>query len=141
MAQEVAIEAEQAEDSGVIAPRILRGRLDSFALYEITDDELSILEMGSPGSLYLNFSTSCLSIAISFFVALLTATVSNRVFTVFVVLTTVGFVSGTFLFILWLRSWRSITHIARRIRARIPVAAFSSRGEQGEAQQRDLTTP
>ncbi len=81
------IELEQAEQehSGEKSPRILRGRVNSFALYEITDDELGILEAEYPSSLYLNFSIFCLSVAVSFLIALLTATVSDRVFTIFTV--------------------------------------------------------
>src|ERR1700761_5382364 len=103
MAEEMAVELEQAEQSGEKQPRILRGRVDSFALYEITDEELSVLEAGSPSSLQLNFSIFCISMGTSFLLALLTSTVSDRVFTVFVILTVAGFLLGSLLFILWFR--------------------------------------
>lgn len=111
---------EQSEQIGEKAPRILRGRIDSFALYEITDAELDLLEAGSPGSLYLIFSIFLMSTAFSFLTSLLTCTMSNRVFTVFVVLTTIGIVVGVLLFLLWFRARQSVSGVVRRIRSRIP---------------------
>jgi uncharacterized membrane protein YciS (DUF1049 family) len=128
----MAIELEQAEQSGEKSPRILRGRLDSYAIYEITEDELRDLETGSPSSLYLNFAIFGLSIAMSFFIALVTATVSDRVFTVFTVLTVVGFLIGACLLILWWRARLSVVDVVRRIRARIPGVPDRSAGEEHE---------
>jgi hypothetical protein len=116
----MAIEQEQSEQSGERSPRLLRGRVDSFAIYEITAEELRDLEMGSPCSLYLNFSIFCLSMAISFLTALMTTTVIGNTFIVFTVLTIVGFFSGIGLLILWWRTYTSISEVTRRIRARIP---------------------
>ena len=129
----MAVAPEQAERSGEKAPRIVRGRVDSFALYEITDDELRILEEGSPSSLHLNFSIFCITLAISFFIALSTSTVDTRTFTVFVVLTVVGFLVGGFLFILWFRARKSVASVARKIRARIPGSTGTTLEEQSEA--------
>ena len=133
MVEEVVMTLEQGEQSGEKAPRILRGRVDSFALYEITDAELNILEAGSPSSLHLNFSVFFLSIAASFFIALLTSTVSDRAFTIFVVVTVVGFAAGGFLFVLWFRARQSVSAVVRRIRARIPGETVKDGGEQAEA--------
>ena len=124
---------EQAEQSGEKAPRILRGRVASFALYEITDGELDLLEAGSPSSLHLNFAVFFLSTAISFLVSLLTSTISDRVFTVFTAIIVVGFAGGGFLFVLWFRARRSVAEVVRRIRARIPGTDVKSGGEQGSA--------
>ncbi len=132
MAQEMAVEPEQAERSEEYVPRIVRGRVDSFALYEITDDELRILEEGSPSSLHLNFSIFCNTLAISFLIALLTSTVDTKTFTVFVVLTVVGFLVGGFLFILWFRARKSVAGVVRKIRARIPGLTSTTPGEQSE---------
>ena len=129
----MAVELEQAEQSGEKVPRILRGRVDSYAIYEITEDELRDLETGSPSSLILNFSIFALSMAISFLTSILTTTVSERVFIVFTVLTTVGFLFGFGLLIYWWRTRVSIGEVVRRIRARIPAAADRSTGEQHDA--------
>jgi hypothetical protein len=92
-------------------------------------------EAGSPSSLHLNFSIFCISIGMSFLIALLTAAVSDRIFIVFVILTVAVFLLGSLLFILWYRARRSIAGVVRRIRARIPGSTISSPGEQTEAPQ------
>ena len=100
-------------------PRIRIAKMDSICIYPITEGELSALEEGSPGSIYLNFSIFLLSVAISLLMSLfLTKIESDRVFTVFVVLTTVGFVAGFVLLVLWIKAYRSATPVARKIRER-----------------------
>lgn len=112
---------EQGESTGEKQPRIRRGRVDSLTLYEITDYELDSLSTGSPSSLYLNLAIFFASIAISFLVALLTATItSDRVFTVFVVIVILGFVASAVLSCVWLRNRKSISTIIKRIKKRIP---------------------
>jgi hypothetical protein len=134
MVKKMDIEQEQGEQSGEKSPRILRGRLDSYAIYEITEDELRDLEAGSPSSLYLNFAIFGLSIAVSFMVALFTSTVTDRVFTVFTVLAIVGLFIGIGLLILWWRARISIGDVVRRIRARIPGTVDRAVREEGESQ-------
>ncbi|MEW6066788.1 MAG: phage holin family protein [Nitrospirota bacterium] len=120
MAQEKPM-TEQAESTGEKQPKIRRGRVDSLTLYEITDYELDILATGSPSSIYLNFAIFFISIAISFLIALSTATIaSDRIFTIFVVIVVIGFISGGVLFCLWLRNRKSISTIIKRIKQRIP---------------------
>jgi NADH:ubiquinone oxidoreductase subunit K len=100
--------------------RIVRGRVDSVSVYEITENELSILENGTPSSIYLNFAVFLLSVAVSFLVALLTTNIeSNRVFTIFVVVTAVGAISGLLLLFVWYRSHRSLSDIVSKIKSRI----------------------
>lgn len=101
-------------------PRIRRARVDSLDLYEITEDELSTLEHGSPGSLYLLFSTFLLSIAVSFLITLLTTKIeSDRLYIVFVVVTVIGFIVGIVLFGLWLKEYRSSMSVSHKIRERM----------------------
>lgn len=82
---------------------IKRGRVDSLSIYEISDSELTTIERGSTNSIFLNFAIFLLSMAISFFISLLTTDFQNKqtVMIVFIVLTVVGFVGGSFLLILW----------------------------------------
>ena len=101
-------------------PRIRRAKVDSLDLYEITEDELMALEHGSPESLYLNFSIFLISIAMSFLISLLTTKIeSNRLYDIFVIITVIGFVIGTILFILWLREYLSSSSISQKIRKRM----------------------
>jgi hypothetical protein len=100
--------------------KIIRGRVDSMSLYEITENELNILENGPPSSIYLNFAIFLLSIAISFLVSLLTTTItSERTFLVFVVITVASFISGFILLGVWFRNHRLISDIIARIKNRI----------------------
>lgn len=100
--------------------RVRRGDVDSICLYSVTEDELEILEKGSPGSLYLNFSLSLISIATSFLASLfLTNISSQRIYIVFVIITVIGYIIGFFLLLLWYKEHRSSTSVAKRIRERL----------------------
>jgi hypothetical protein len=126
---------EENEKFGEKPPRIRRGRVGSVDLYEITDSELDTLERGSPSSTFLNFAIGLLSVASSFLIALITSTFSSdRVFTVFVVITAVGFIAGLVLLRLWWVSRESIGPIIARIRSRLKDGREDGGGET-EAQK------
>lgn len=115
------------EDYGAIREKlehqikIVRGRVDSVSVYEVTESELSILENGPPSSIYLNFAIFLLSVAASFLITLSTTNIaSDRVFTIFVVVTAVGFIAGLLLLLIWYRSHRSLSAIIQTIKKRIP---------------------
>lgn len=100
--------------------RIVRGRVDSLSLYEITETELDTLEKGSPYSVHLNFGIFLLTLGFSFFVSLVSANApSLAVLVVFVVLAVVGIVGGSFLLILWYNAKGEMTDIVKKIRQRI----------------------
>lgn len=100
-------------------PKIVRRRFDSLALFEITEDELTALAAGSPGSTHLNLAIACLSTAVSMLVALMSASqLQSGVFTVFVVVTVFGFGVGLVLVCLWLRSHSSVSDLVGKIRGR-----------------------
>jgi len=65
---------ENEQSTGV---KINRGKLGSISLYEVTEDELNILERGSPSSTYLNFSIGLLSIGISFFISIFSTKIDD----------------------------------------------------------------
>jgi hypothetical protein len=116
-------------------PEIIRGRVSSFAVYEVTDSELATLEKGAPGSLYLTFATNLVSIAVCFLVALLSplpagSAAVTKTWIVFCVITVVGFCVGLFLLILWVANYRRTSSITKAIRARLPSEAATA--EQGE---------
>lgn len=100
---------------------IRRGRVDSVDLYEVKENELELLEKGSPASLQLNFSIFLLSIALSAVFTLSTATVKAPIWdTVYIVIAVVGFLLGLYLLLIWWRTYSSIRKIIAVIRARIP---------------------
>ena len=92
---------------------INRVKIGSLTFYEITEEELERLETGGVSSIFLNFSIFTISIAISFFIALITSEVSDRVFTIFLVITIIGFLAGIILFILWKKTNKSTKKINR----------------------------
>jgi len=110
-----------AQNEGVDQLRIIRGKVDSLSLYEVTDSELNELERGGPDSLFLNLAVFLLSTAVSFLVALLTTDIKSvKTYCTFTVVTAVGFVGGIILGLLWLRTKTSRALVIRNIKARMP---------------------
>ena len=107
------------ENSGEFL-RIKRGKVDSLSVYEITDYELSQILEGSPNALYLNLSIFFISVFISFLISLLTSILSDRVYIIFVVITTVSLVSGGVFCIMWWRARSRVGDLVKKIMARIP---------------------
>ncbi len=102
-------------------PIIKRGRVDSLNIFEITEEELNTIEKGSTTSLYLNFAIFLLSIAASFLISLLTSDFKDKLFTftIFCVVTAVGFVIGLILLIMWFREKDKFKEVIKIIRQRI----------------------
>ena len=91
-------------------------------IHAVADHELESLAHGSTdSSSYLNFAIFLLSTSMSFLVTLLTAVLTSRVFTVFVVVTTVGFLNGGLLLIVWRRKRSSVWDLVEKIRSRLPA--------------------
>jgi len=106
--------------------RVVRGKFDSLSLYEVTDNELEILERGSPSSIYLNFAILLLSAGISFLINLLSVNIQSiKTFTVFVVFTVIGILGGIILLVIWYRQRQSMSDIIRKIKQRIPSSEIS----------------
>ncbi|PSS68706.1 MULTISPECIES: hypothetical protein [Shewanella] len=106
---------------------VRRGLVDSVDLYEVKENELELLEKGSPAGLQLNFSVFLLSIAFSAILTLATATVKWPIMeTVFVVVAVIGILLGIYLLISWWKTRTSIANIISVIRDRIPPEAAVS---------------
>lgn len=113
--------ATTQEESQVFAPAIRRARLDNLTIYEISEGELQTIERGSPDSIYLTFSVSLLSVAISLLGSLmLTDIKSSVVLFSFIAIVVVGFVVGIILLILWKRSSNSVAECVATIKRRLP---------------------
>lgn len=99
--------------------QIDRARLDSITVYEVTEDELSIIESGAPSSNYLNLSIALLSVFVSFLLTLLTVKIEDdRTFNFFLFIAIATLIVGVVLLIVWLRSNKSSRNIFNKIRAR-----------------------
>lgn len=125
--------AEQTQNEAHI--RVRRAEVDSICIYDVTEDELEILEKGSPSSLYLNFSLFLISAATSFLASLFfTEIPSIKTFTVFVIVTVVGFVLGFILLVLWYRDFRSSNSVAKRIRDRLKAETLPTSSDGDSVQ-------
>ena len=101
--------------------KIRRGRVDSVDLYEVKDSELDVLEKGTSAELQLNFAIFLISVAFSAICSLSTSTFKYpKVETIFMLVSIVGVLGGTYLIIQWRRTRTSVTEICKRIRDRIP---------------------
>lgn len=100
-------------------PLIKRVRVQSITIYDITESELEILERDS-SDISLNFAIFCLSWAISFLIALLTATLSDKARATFIGLIISGFILGVFFLVFFFKNYKSKSKVARDIRDRLP---------------------
>jgi len=142
MAKEKSLSPPPRDISGEKPFRVRRGRVDSVDLYEIKENELELLEKGSPVNIYLNFSIFLLTIA---FAALATL-ISTEKFkyeiaqTFFVVIIVVGFLLGVFLIIMWYKGRSSISAVIQGIRSRIPPETPEKENDELETEPKDKRT-
>ena len=121
--------SSKADNTGEIA--ISRARYNEIQLYEISEDELTQIEAGSPTSNYLNFAISLLSVGISLLTSLLTTTIEDdRVFLAFLCTTIITSILGIILLIIWLRTNKTSKKIFQRIRARKEPSAIREAVDQ-----------
>lgn len=123
MAEETPLNGEQAEGPPRNELRIRRASVGSINLYEVTEDELSQLESGSPASTSLNLLVFFISVASSFLVPLLTVPFPDEsgVRTVFVVIVAVCYASGAVMIANWIRLRRTTPSVIKRIRERMTI--------------------
>ena len=115
-------DSTQEQNSGKRYIEIRRGTVDSLLVCEITDYEWDNLKKGKSESIFLNLSIALLSISCSFLIALLTTTIDSRIFIVFTVIVTIGFISGIILVFLWWRDRQSINPLIKEIERRFDTA-------------------
>lgn len=101
-------------------PAVHRARIDRLNIYEVSEQELTLLERGSSESLLLIFAIFLLSTAVSFLVALLSTDIpSLKVFSVFVIISVVSSVLGGLLIAFWWWNRRSRSALFDEIRGRM----------------------
>jgi len=108
--------------------KINRAKLGSISLYDVTEDELSLLERGSPASTYLNFAIGLLSIGISFFINIFSTKIEDiKVYVVFWVIALVTTIGGIILFVVWRQANKSAENVIQRIKNRMsPITPDSN---------------
>ena len=102
--------------------QVRRGRVASVDLFEAKENELDLLEKGSPASIQLNFAVFLLTMAFSSILALCTATFRSQIAeNLCIVVSVVGNLMGVYLLISWWRTRTPIAEVVRAIRQRIDV--------------------
>lgn len=105
------------ENQGEIS--ITRGRFDSLILYEVTSDELALLEKGPDSSIYQNFTIALFSLCVPTTLSIFATTFPNdTVFIIFLVVALVTFILGLLTAILWFRSSSAYSEIIKKIKSR-----------------------
>lgn len=110
--------AEPSDGSKII---VKRGVVDSVTIYEVSESELQILEMGSPSSIFLNIFTFVFGIFLSFLTTLLTVDLNDKVvlMIIFIVIAVVtGFLS-LIMIIFWFRGRHEFSDVITRIKDRV----------------------
>jgi hypothetical protein len=102
-------------------PEILRARLASVTIYEITEDELNSLSRGTSGSIYSDLAIAFWSIAVSFLACLLTTKMDPNVFIVFVIIVAVAAAAGFILSAIWWRTRKTTRGLIETIKRRRPT--------------------
>ena len=100
--------------------KINRGKLGSISLYEVTENELNLLERGSPASTYLNFSIGLSSVGISFLISIFSTKIENiKIYVVFWVVTLITIIAGVVLFVVWRQANKATENVIQRIKNRM----------------------
>jgi multidrug transporter EmrE-like cation transporter len=101
--------------------KIIRAKIDSLSVFEVTETELSTLEHGSPSSIYLNFAIFLFSIGFSTLISFLTLEITSiKIYSVYLTFSIVGIIGGSILFILWYREKSNINNVIKTIKNRAP---------------------
>lgn len=123
------------DDSGVagqMRPTIRRGALGEITIYEVTEDELSAIERGSPDSLLLNFGLFLFSTFLTLAVTLLTVDiVDGRTYYTFLIVCVLSSISCVALVGVWAFLYKDKGEIFRRIRSRLKGGRNDSAEDSG----------
>lgn len=98
---------------------VVRHKVDSLKLYDVKEEELEILEKGSPESLLLSIAIALISSAFSIFVSMppFEAMLKNLILLFLMIAFSVV---GIVLLIVWFSQNKSTTNIIKRIKSRRP---------------------
>jgi len=100
---------------------VKRGIVDSVSIYEVSESELSILENGSPNSIYLNFFLFLLATFLSFLTTLLTVNFNEKILlqNIFIFIAVVSGFLFIMAFILWFRGKNQLSEVIKKIKSHI----------------------
>lgn len=111
-------------------PQIKRGRLTSFAIFEVAEYELDILQRGEEASTQLNIAIALISSSMSFVITLSTTVPTEVVKTIMIISSTVFTVSGVFLILSCYNRKTNAKSLINRIRCRMPTNEVSKENDE-----------
>lgn len=105
---------------------VKRGKFDSLTIYDVTSQELTIIENGSTNSLFLNFAIFLISVSLSFFTSIFTVEWFPKgqeqhliSFIVFLIIAVLTLIVGIICTILWFRSHDNFRETIATIKNRL----------------------
>lgn len=99
--------------------RVVTHKVEQIDIFEVTENELNLLEKGTDSDLYLQFSIALLSIFVSLTVCFFSSTFENdKVLNGFVCVDAVCFIIGMILLVLWHRNRKGKAEIIEGIKNR-----------------------
>ena len=112
---------------------VKRGKFDSLTIYDVTAQELQIIEQGS-NSLILNFAIFLLSVSVSFFISVFTVDwfpnndhEKNLIsFIVFLIIAIITLLVGIICLIVWKKSQDSFSTTIKVIKCRLKEEVVKS---------------
>lgn len=100
--------------------RVRRGRVDAVVLYEVREDELESLERGGISTIQISLSSSLITLAVAFTIALLTSNFKSEIVKyLFGIAAFSGFVLGIYFGLVAYLTKSSVKKIGETIRKRL----------------------
>lgn len=97
---------------------VKRGKFDSISLYEVTEEELNVLEVGE-NSVELNFAIALFSAMLTLIISLISTSMSELIKGIFIVCSIFAFIFGIYFLIKWRRNKGKVKSTFDKIRSRL----------------------
>jgi len=116
---------------------VRRGKFDSLTLYEVSEQELLIIEKGSSTSLFLNLAIFFLSVSLSFFASIFTVEWFPEgqkahliTFIVFLIIAVLTIIAGLICGLVWWKSKDSFKETINTIKNRLKAEKVTDTGDE-----------
>ena len=115
--------------------KVNRACVDSITIYDVTESELSEIELGDSSGWLFDVAIACVSVCVSFVVALTTTDIkSERLFYSYVILACVAAIAAVAFFINWKIVAGKRDNVIKRIRSRKKTPSMRKDGDPTAAE-------